>query len=105
MNSRASVNDIKGAEGPNIQLYTELVIDERLLIPSIENHPVQTIPMFIYVKGLGSSKQSATTMRDEYCKYAELDAEHKIPLVMLDPDKTAAEGPFVADSEDQIEIV
>jgi len=102
--AKQRVKFIKGKdkEGPNIEKYSEVVIDERLLIPKIRSQPTLAIVAFIYLKdkNAAQNKQNAEAMRDEYCHYASLTGDLKIPVVGVDATIGAGQGPFVADVEE-----
>lgn len=82
------------ADGPNIEQWNEIVIDEHLLIPKIEYDPPATVVAILYVATSDAHKQNGQKMRDEYCQVHKLEGKKCIPLVGVDPNKGKTEGPF-----------
>lgn len=100
------VNELKT---DNYADHTELVIDERVLIPKIWEDPAVTIPAFVYAKSRGAAgRKSAEAMRDKFSMDYKVG---KIPVVGVN-DQTSfmppggPNGPFfVPEDVDESEIV
>lgn len=98
--ARIERNDGQDQDGPNIEKWNEVVLDEHLFLPDIWKDPAVAVPAFIYSKaGMGSGSRDATArMRDEYCNVNKVD---KIPLVRINDMEAVPEfGPFEPDEED-----
>lgn len=98
-------NGGKDVEGPNIEKWNEVVIDECLMLHEVFYDPVVAIPAIIYDNSLPQNKGFAQQRRDEFCKYNFL--EHKIPIVAADRTWTTGSpgGPFMAEDEDDEETL
>mmetsp|Transcript_64469 Transcript_64469/g.135274 ORF Transcript_64469/g.135274 Transcript_64469/m.135274 type:complete len:389 (-) Transcript_64469:604-1770(-) len=99
--ARVARNDGHDSEGPNIEKWNEVVIDERLLLPKIWYDPAVAIPAFVYVKSDDPQfRRAAEAMRDEFCSVNLLDS--KIPVIAMDStiDVTQGVGPFVVEQEE-----
>jgi len=103
-NARVMYSDGSDREGPNIEKWNEVVIDEHLLIPMILKDPAAAIPAIVYLKGVENKKHAINT-RDDYVKGSKM-TNGKIPIVGVDKTITGAPGPFFAEAEDdEIEMV
>jgi len=91
--NRTKFSNGSDSEGPNVEKWNEVVIDERLLLPLIDYDPAVAIPAFLYVSGPPQNKQMAQAMRDEFCKFNSVD---KIPIIQCikATDTMPAAGPF-----------
>lgn len=95
---RIALNNGKDKEGPNIEKWNEVVLDDTLLIEDLWWDPAVAIPAFIYTKSkLPESRQHAQQMRDEFCEYYHVD---KIPLVEVDDLQYNEKGPFTAPTDE-----
>lgn len=77
--------------------WNEVVIDNRLLIPRVREHPTTTILAFVCVPSESSHAcVHATTMRDAFHKTYGVTGRG-VPVVAIDTtlDVTASGGPFV----------
>jgi hypothetical protein len=83
------------------QEWTEVVIDDRLLIPQIERDPTHTIVAFVYAIGASMGPEDglafATKMRDQYQQKYGVHGVGDIPVLELDAihDFTQSGGPFM----------
>jgi len=89
------------AQGPLIEQWNEVVIDNHMLIPDLRKDPASVITAFIYKKSHPYGKSWVTGLRDKFSKDYNVDVD-KIPIVGVDDtvDFTTTGGPFFADEED-----
>merc|ERR1712224_377707 len=105
---RIKFNDGEDGSGPNIEKNNELVLDEELMIPAYWQNPMEAITAFVYLKSNAViARSAAKDMRDDFCRvnYCEHNGGGLIPLVMIDDLTYHADGPFVADTEEQTSVV
>lgn len=82
------------------QEWTEVVIDDRLLIPQLKLDPTHTIVAFVYAIGADMGPEDglayATKMRDQYQQKYGVVGVGDIPVIELDAihDFTQSGGPF-----------
>lgn len=97
--ARIKYNSGSDKEGPNIEKWNEIVLDEYLLLPDIWYDPARAIPAFVYTKSqLPISKRNAEAMRDEFCT---VNGVEKIPVVEIDDTVYRPEGPFQPPEEEK----
>mmetsp|Transcript_55811 Transcript_55811/g.133020 ORF Transcript_55811/g.133020 Transcript_55811/m.133020 type:complete len:370 (+) Transcript_55811:101-1210(+) len=93
--ARVERNDGHDPEGPNIEKWNEIVIDELLFLPELWYDPALMIPAFVYPKSKATEARSvAQSMVDSFSKDLQVPP---IPLLMIDDTQLRPEGPFVAD--------
>jgi len=92
------------------QEWNEVVIDERLLLPLIQQDPTHTIVAFFYVDGASlwveTAKQLATQMRDRFQEHYHVSGVPDIPVVLLDSRNvfTGTDGPFKLDTTHSVAV-
>jgi len=106
---RLKYNDGSDKEGPNTEKNNEVVLDEELLIHDIWQNPITAIPAIVYTKKTnknGLNKKYAQGIRDDLCKAygCEQNGGGVIPLVMIDDTQYQANGPFFADTDEDLSI-
>merc|ERR1711865_868066 len=74
--------------------WNEIVLDQLLLLPDMQQDPARAVPAFLYTQKMGDvAKKAAESARDEYCKYNKVAP---IPVVMVDNVHVCPNGPFAA---------
>jgi len=97
-NFRVKYNGGHDTEGPNVEKWNEVVLDELLLLPDMWYDPATVLTAFLYTKSqLPISLQNAQAMQREFCDYYKVK---DIPIVMVDDSADHETGPFQAQPTD-----
>jgi len=100
---RVKYNGGKDTEGPNIEKWNEVVLDEHLLLPDMWYDPAPVLVAFLYTASQKPiSLKNAQAMRDEF---GDFYGVKDIPLVEVDDNGDKESGPFKATTEDESVMV
>jgi len=85
--------------------WNEIVIDDRLLIPKINEDPTHTIVAFVY-SGSETNKNLAIAMRDTFQQTYRVSGVPDIPVIEIDAevDFTTVGGPFKLPSQSRVVV-
>lgn len=98
--------EIQGNDINKTQVWNEVVIDNRLLIPKLRSDPATTIVAFVCIPSANPNAcDLATTMRDEFHQTYGVTGTG-VPVVAIDTtlDFVSNGGPFVLPSQLQISV-
>jgi hypothetical protein len=104
MNKRILLNQGKDSEGPNVEKWNEVVIDEQLLGQEIYHDHAAVIRAFIYRKHpTNIFKRQAVKMREEFYEAGSLSRKYMIPIIAWDDsvDVTEESSVFVVEPESE----
>lgn len=90
------------SEGPNVEKWNEVVIDEELLLHRMKSDPASVIRAFIYRKHpTDIFKRQAAKMRDEFYEIGNFNDEPQIPIIAWDDSVDVAQenSVFVVEHE------
>jgi len=97
---RIARNDGHDDEGPNLEKWNEIVIDELLYLPDLEYDPAVVVPAIVYAKSQeGHAKTLAQQMQASFSKGLKVG---NIPIVMIDDTELRPDGPFLPMPEDDV---